>query len=117
MGRIVRVVMPGGWHHVTQRQSPPNSGDTDGKLYLQLLRRHCVRYGVTVTGYCLMPNHVHVLAIPVRETILAHAFGKAHTDYVPLVEHEPRRHRPLLAEPMLLVPPRRGSPVGSLVLT
>ena len=39
------------------------------------------------------------------------------TDYVPLVEHEPRRHRPLLAEPMLLVPPRRGSPVGSLVLT
>jgi putative transposase len=84
MGRIARVVLPGVWHHVTQRGNCRQAvffDDADRELYLQLLRRHCTQYEVAIAGYCLMTNHVHVLAVPSRQAGLARAFGKAHTDY------------------------------------
>jgi putative transposase len=78
------VVLPGVWHHVTQRGNRRQSiffEDADRHFYLQLLGRHCSKHGVAITGYCLMTNHVHVIASPTRETSLARAFGQAHTDY------------------------------------
>ena len=84
MGRIARVVIPGCWHHVTQRGNRRQTvffDDADRQLYLDLLRRYCSRYEVAVTGYCLMSNHVHVLAVPTRESSLARAFGRTHNDY------------------------------------
>jgi putative transposase len=84
MGRIARVVIPGVWHHVTQRGNRRQNvffRDLDRKQYLDLLRRHCAHYGVKVTGYCLMTNHVHVIAVPLSETSLARAFGRAHNNY------------------------------------
>jgi putative transposase len=78
------VVLPEVWHHVTQRGNRRQSiffEDADRHFYLQLLGRHCSKYGVAITGYCLMTNHVHVIASPTRETSLARAFGQAHTDY------------------------------------
>ena len=50
-------------------------------LYLQILGRHCSEHRVAITGYCLMSNHVHVLAVPARQDGLAKAFGRAHNDY------------------------------------
>ena len=76
--------MPGVWHHITQRGNGRRDvffDDADRALYLQLLRRYCARHDVKVTGYCLMTNHVHILAVPARETSLARAFGRAHNDY------------------------------------
>jgi putative transposase len=84
MSRIARVILPGVWHHITQRGNRRQTvffDDSDRELYLQLLERHCSKHGVKITGYCLMTNHVHLLAIPARETSLARAFGGAHTDY------------------------------------
>ncbi len=84
MGRIARVVIPGVWHHITQRGNRRQTvffRDSDRKQYLDLLRRYCARYGVKVTGYCLMTNHVHVLAVPLSQASLARAFGRAHNDY------------------------------------
>jgi putative transposase len=84
MGRIARVVLPEVWHHVTQRGNRRQSiffEYADRHFYLQLLGRHCSKHGVAITGYCLMTNHVHVIASPTRETSLARAFGQAHTDY------------------------------------
>jgi len=49
--------------------------------YLQLLREHCGRHAVRIAGYCLMSNHVHLLAIPHSVRGLANALGRAHTDY------------------------------------
>jgi putative transposase len=69
MGRIARVVIPGCWHHVTQRGNRRQTvffDDADRKLYLDLLRRYCARYEVAVAGYCLMSNHVHSHTSPVR---------------------------------------------------
>ncbi len=84
VGRIARVVIPGVWHHVTQRGNRRQDvffQDADRRQYLELLRRYCTRYGVRVTGYCLMTNHVHILAVPSGETSLARAFGQTHHDY------------------------------------
>jgi putative transposase len=84
MGRIARVVAPGCWHHITQRGNHRQTvffEDADRALYLQLLHGHSQRYAVQVTGYCLMGNHVHLLAIPGSGSGLAKALGRAHTDY------------------------------------
>ena len=84
MARIARIVLPGVWHHVTQRGNRRQTvffDDADRRLYLQLLGRHCSEHRVAITGYCLMSNHVHVLAVPGREDSLAKAFGRAHNDY------------------------------------
>ena len=76
--------MPGCWHHVTQRgnhQQRVFFGDSDRKVYLELLRHHCSRQRVRLAGYCLMNNHVHLLAIPEVEMAMARALGRAHNDY------------------------------------
>jgi putative transposase len=84
LSRIPRVVVPGCWHHVTQRGNRRQTiffSDADRRLYLDLLRQHCEHYKVAITGYCLLGNHVHVLAVPEREDGLARAFATTHTDY------------------------------------
>ncbi len=88
MGRIARVVLPGVWHHVTQRGNQGQNvffSEDDRKLYLGLLERHSGKHGLAITGYCLMTNHVHLLVVPARETSLARALGRAHNDYARMV--------------------------------
>jgi len=84
MARIARVVVPGCWHHATQRgnhQQRVFFEDSDRKFYLELLQHYCSRQSVRVAGYCLMNNHVHILAIPEAGNGLARALGRAHNDY------------------------------------
>ncbi len=84
MARLARVVAPGYWHHVTQRgnfQQTVFCDDTERRLYLDLLRFHCGRHDVRITGYCLMGNHVHLLAIPTAADGLALALGRTHNEY------------------------------------
>lgn len=84
MARIARVVVPEMWHHVTQRGNCRQTvffEDSDRSFYLRLLRRYCSQYKLKLGGYCLMGNHVHLLAIPEREDSLARALGRTHNDY------------------------------------
>jgi putative transposase len=84
MARLARVVMPGVWHHVTQRGNRRQmvfSSDEDRAMYLALLQSHCTRAAVRITGYCLMGNHVHLIVAPEKETSLAQALGRTHNDY------------------------------------
>lgn len=39
------------------------------RAYLELLAEWCGRCGVVVWAYCLMPNHVHLIAVPDAETV------------------------------------------------
>lgn len=41
----------------------------------------CFRCGVEVWAYCLMPNHVHLIAVPESEDGLRLAIGEAHRRY------------------------------------
>jgi len=81
---MARVVAPNCWHHVTQRgnrQQPIFFDDTDRTMYLRLLTQHCGPARVAIAGYCLMGNHVHLIAIPQDSTGMAKALGRTHGDY------------------------------------
>jgi putative transposase len=90
MPRRPRIVVPGVAHHVTQRgnncqQVFHSSGQR--RLYLDLLGQHATRYGVRILGYCLMTNHVHLIAIPERENSLARALARTHSEYALAINH------------------------------
>lgn len=40
-------------------------GKEDYEAYRRLLSAWCSRWNVEVWAYCLMPNHVHMIAVPV----------------------------------------------------
>jgi len=84
MARLARVVIPGLWHHITQRGNRRQTvffDDRDREMYLQLLAHHARRCSLRIAGYCLMGNHVHLIAIPPAENALAKSLGRAHVDY------------------------------------
>ena len=39
------------------------------------------RFGVAIWAYCLMPNHIHLIAVPESEEGLRHAIGETHRRY------------------------------------
>jgi len=84
MPRLARVVAPGFPHHVTQRgnrRSEVFSCDADRHRYLGLIQRYAERYGLSIWAYCLMPNHVHFVAVPRDEAALAKTLRDAHQIY------------------------------------
>lgn len=84
MARLPRVVLPGCWHHATQRGNRRQTvffEDSDRLFYLDRLREYCSRDQVKIAGYCLMPNHVHLVLVPESEAGLARALGRTHNDY------------------------------------
>ena len=84
MPRRPRVVAPGVAHHVTQRGNNRGAvfhSSEDRRCYLDLLGRHASHHGARILGYCLMTNHVHLIAVPEREDSLARALGCAHSEY------------------------------------
>ena len=84
MGRIARVVAPGMPHHVTQRGNRRMQTffcDDDYRKYLALMAEWCGRYKVEIWAYCLMPNHVHLVAVPETLEGLARGLGEAHRRY------------------------------------
>ncbi len=84
MPRQRRVVLPGRPHHITQRGNNRREvffEDSDRTLYLSLLREYADKYRVDILGYCLMTNHVHLIAAPVDDVGLAKAIGRTHNDY------------------------------------
>lgn len=84
MPRISRVVIPGLPHHVTQRGNrrlPTFFQTGDYTLYLEIMAEWCRKLGVEIWAYCLMSNHVHLVAVPDEENSLARAIGEAHRRY------------------------------------
>ena len=88
MPRVARIVIPNCPHHVTQRGNNRQDVffvDDDRVRYLELLKEECEKHGVTVDGYCLMTNHVHLIATPQREESLAKGLGRTHFRYTQYV--------------------------------
>jgi len=79
MPRRARVVIAGCAHHVTQRGNDGQvvfRSDEDREVFLARLREASERFGLTVEGYCLMGNHVHLIATPQEESSLAQALKR-----------------------------------------
>ena len=84
MARIARVVVPEHPHHVTQRgvrSMAIFSDDEDRRLYLEFMREQTEKHGVEILVWCLMTNHVHLIAVPSSEDGLARGIGNAHKAY------------------------------------
>ncbi len=84
MARLARFVGPGVPHHITQRGNRRQRTffcDEDYLAYVELMGDWCSRFGVAVWAYCLMPNHVHLIAVPSSEEGLRRAIGEAHRRY------------------------------------
>ena len=50
-------------------------------MFLDLLARYSLQYGLTLWGYCLMSNHFHLVAVPAHEDAAAKALGRLEADY------------------------------------
>jgi len=84
MARIARVVAPGFPHHITQRGNRRQEtffNDEDYQAYIDLMSEWCFLCNVEVWAYCLMPNHMHMVAVPESEDGLRRAIGEAHRRY------------------------------------
>jgi putative transposase len=88
MPRPARIVAPGVPHHVTQRgnrRQPTFFRDEDYAAWLRLAAEAFQAADVEVWAYCLMPNHVHVIATPAEPQGLARAVGMTHVRYTRLI--------------------------------
>jgi putative transposase len=94
MSRVARIVLPGVPHHITQRGNNRQAvffTDSDYRVYLGLLHQHSLRFGLEIQAYCLMPNHIHLIAVPRSEKSLALAVGRTHYLYSQYVNRLHRR--------------------------
>ena len=74
-------MVPGYPHHITQRGNRRQKTffcREDYAAYVGLMAEWCARCEVAVWAYCLMPNHVHLIA---TEDGLRRAVGEAHRRY------------------------------------
>ena len=84
MARLARIVLPGIAHHVTQRGNRRETTfftDADYRFYRDLLGEAADAAGTRIWAYCLMPNHVHVVAVPQGEDGLRATFAPVHRHY------------------------------------
>ncbi len=70
MARMARVIAPGYPHHITQRGNRRQQTffrSDDYTAYIDLMAEWCRRYDVAIWAWCLMPDHVHLIAVPANE--------------------------------------------------
>ena len=74
MPRIARIVIADVAHHVVQRGNNRQDVffvDDDYRAYLRILRDQSRAYQLDVLAYCLMTNHVQLVAVPRQSDSLA----------------------------------------------
>ena len=94
MPRIARIIAPYYPHHITQRgnnRADVFFDDQDKTTYLSLLKSYCEKTNVELWAYCLMANHVHILAIPVDEGSLSRCIGRTNLLYTQHVNRKYQR--------------------------
>ena len=72
--------MPGVPHHIVQRGNNRQDVffvDDDRQVYLAFLTDYAERFGLEAWGYCLMTNHIHLVATPREADSLAKADRKS----------------------------------------
>jgi REP-associated tyrosine transposase len=94
MARFARVVATSVPHHITQRGNARREvfpRDADRHTYLGLLREQCELYQLPLIGYCLMSNHVHLVAVPRHAESMALTLRYTHGRYAAYLNVRERR--------------------------
>jgi putative transposase len=84
MARLARVIAVDIPHHVTQRGNARQfilASEAERLVYLDLLRQYSGLHRLSVLGYCLMSNHVHLIVVPHQSDALAMALKHTHGRY------------------------------------
>jgi len=90
MPRIARIVITDVPHHITQRGNNKQDVffvDDDKKAFLGFLKEQSARFGLIIEGFCLMTNHVHVIATPRKEDSLAKTMGRTNLLYAQYINY------------------------------
>ena len=94
MPRRARIYIAGFPYHIVQRGNnreacfiePENYG-----YYLELWDQVSQRYGVAVHAYCLMTNHIHVLATPEKDASISTTMKVVGSRYAQYINKKYRR--------------------------
>lgn len=84
MPRLARSVFAQVPHHVTQRGNRREDvffTDADFDAYLAWLAQYAEQHDVEILAYCLMPNHVHLVAVPASADGLQAVLKPLHMRY------------------------------------
>jgi len=84
MSRIARIVLENIPYHVTQRGNGRQQvfyDRQDYQLYLDLLRVYAEDAQLQMWAYCLMSNHVHLIAVPQRPDAMSSTLRRTHADF------------------------------------
>lgn len=84
MSRIARIVGIRYPHHIIQRGNNRQQvffDDKDRQFYLELLKKYSIECSCKINAYCLMNNHIHILAVPRHENSLAKTMQKLSLRY------------------------------------
>ena len=84
MPRLARAVFAGVPHHVTQRGNRREEvffSDGDRHAYLAWLQDYAEKYHIDILAYCLMTNHIHLVAVPAAEDGLHRMLKPLHMRY------------------------------------
>jgi putative transposase len=92
--RLPRAVLVGNPHHITQRGVDRQRvffTNGDYLTYLDCLTTHAAHARLRILAYCLMTNHIHLVAIPEEATSLGVAMRHAHSRYAAYINARRRR--------------------------
>lgn len=88
MPRTARIIAPDFPHHIIQRGNRRMNvffKENDYRFYLDLLLEWSSKAGVDIWAYCLMPNHVHIVATPENSDGLRLMMSQVHRRYTAMV--------------------------------
>lgn len=91
MPRLARIIFPDLPHHITQRGNRRENvffTDDDRHQYLAWLKEYCQQYEVSILAYCLMTNHIHLIAIPSQADSLQRVLKPLHMRYAQYVNRQ-----------------------------
>jgi putative transposase len=94
MARFARAVVVDVAHHITQRAVDRQRvffTDSDRLTYLDGLTTYSRQARLRILAYCLMSNHVHLVAVPEEPDSLAVALRRAHGRYALYLNARRRR--------------------------
>jgi len=94
MPRIARIVIPEVPYHLTQRGNNRQDVffvDDDRRVYLEMLADYASRFDLEILAWCLMTNHIHLVAVPGTEKSLAQTLQRVDFRYAQYVNRLHRR--------------------------